>query len=158
MSLEWFTLFFAAFTGIAGYLGRMFYDRKKELRDEATKERRTIYKKFIEIAIDQLSNRNTEDLDGRMFDFYKTYLLYASPDVINAMGEYQQHVMHQDVNNPDLNGQYKKQAKVIYEMREDLGLSIKNLGSHGQHVFKTILTNYDEVFSNSQEVKYSSNQ
>lgn len=152
MSLEWFSLFFAMFTGVAGYLGRMFYDRKKELKAKATETRREIYRDFINIIVDQLHDPGMEGLNERMIEFQKTYMLFASPDVINALGEYQQYVMHQDIHNPNLNLQYSKQARVIYEMREDLGLSVSNLGAQGEILFKGILSNYSQVFPDSKAV------
>jgi len=162
MDIGWFTLFFSAFTAAVGFFGNMFYERKKALRDKATEERRTIYSDFIEIMVDRFhSQNNTEigtdaDFSKRMFEFYKDYLLYASPDVINAVGEYQQFAILQGnlpLEKQDLKTYYLKYAKVIYEMREDLGLSIKELGSHGQHIFKTMLVDYTTIFSESSPDK-----
>lgn len=158
MDIGWFTLFFSAFTAAIGFFGNMLYERKKQLRDKATDERRVIYSEFIDIMIDRIQVQQdtppeaNEVFHKRMFEFYKNYLLYASPDVINAVGEFQQYSMQQEqvpLSEQNAEAYYLKYAKVIFEMREDLGLSVKQLGTNGQHIFKTFFSNYHEIFTSN---------
>lgn len=155
MEFQWFQLYVPLVAGAIGFFGNMIFERKKQLKDKATDERRKIYSEFTDIMIDRIRHQQTatiemnEQFSSRMFEFYKNYLLYASPDVINAVGDFQQFAMKMEALPAEKRDEltyHLKYSKVIYEMREDLGLSIKNLGSHGQHIFKTFFSNYYTIF------------
>ena len=158
MEFQWFQIFVPLAAGAIGFFGNMIFENRKQLKNKATEERRKIYSTFSDIMIDRLRSQETiteeqlEKINDRMFNFYKDYLLYASPDVINAIGDLQQFTF--TLQQRLLNGEtieeidressalYLKYSQVIYEMREDLGFSIKNLGANGEHVLKSFLSNY----------------
>ena len=83
-----------------------------------------------------------------MFDFLKEYMLYASPDVVNAFGDYRQYIFKEVYGKEriDTRMQYQKLSKVIMEMREDLGLSNKDIGTFGERTFKAVLIDYYHYF------------
>ncbi len=152
MSIEWFTVFFSVVTAGIGYYARHLIEKRKELQNEVNKERRKVYQEFVNLTIDQLKIIDLEDpalvvINEKMFEFYKTYMLYASPDVINALSDYKQfqfkYIGRED--ETDVKQQYQKMSKVIMEMREDLGLSNKELGTYGEKVFRTMLSNYSDI-------------
>ena len=170
MDIGWFTLFFSAFTAAIGFFGNMLYEHKKQLRNKATEERRSIYSTFSDIMIDRIRYQEgmTEellnDIINRMFNFYKDYLLYASTDVINAIGDLQQFMFQlkerldqgEDPESIDKESSklYLKYSRIIYEMREDLGLPVKELGEHGKHILKSFLSNYYSLYpQNTTDLK-----
>ncbi len=178
MEFQWVQLYIGLAAAAIGYVVRLFFDKKKELQGPVNLARRAVYKKFIDILVDdfkfqansemvvgQLSpgdpdyNSKIEELkikrtelmvimNDKMFDFFIDYMLYASPDVINAFGDYRQYVF-QNLENPD-NLDEKRHtenlAKLLYEMRDDLGLSNKNLGTHGEVVLRGIMLRYHQIF------------
>ena len=129
MTLEWFTVFFSVLTAGIGYYARHIIEKRKELQNEVNIERRKVYQQFVDIIIDDLHSQSEPEkqdfkaVNDAMFSFYKKYMLYASPDVINAMGEYRQYnfslLLGKDTMNPKTH--YAKLSKVLMEMREDLG-------------------------------------
>ena len=155
MTLEWFTVFFSVVTAGIGYYARHIIEKRKELQNEVNVERRAVYQKFVDIIVEDLHSQSEPDkqdfkkVNDAMFDFYKKYMLYASPDVINAMGNYRQYnfalLTGKETMNPRVH--YENLSKVLLEMREDLGLSNKNLGDNGERAFKTMLMDYHDYFN-----------
>src|SRR5690606_33778269 len=83
-----------------GYLFKYNIEKKKELNNELTKQRREIYQKFVDLIINifantKLNKSNTNaNFLKELFEFYKKYVLYASPNVIKAFSDYFQYVYH----------------------------------------------------------------
>lgn len=160
MDFKWYEILIPIATGVLGYLARYYLDKRKELYGEATKERRKLYLVFLELTMDlfQLTENQTKleleevtkrlaEVNEKMFAFYTTYMLYATPDVINALSDFKQ-FQYQYIgreHETDLKLQYEMLGKVIKEMRQDLGLSNKHLGGNGEKVFRTMLTDYNKV-------------
>ncbi|MFR4026004.1 MAG: hypothetical protein ACLTZY_10295 [Alistipes indistinctus] len=67
--------------GGAGYLIRHIIEKRKELQNEVTKERRELYQQFIDLVIDifgssKIGRENSEmDLIQKLYTFYKKYVL-----------------------------------------------------------------------------------
>ncbi|QIE60124.1 hypothetical protein G5B37_11295 [Rasiella rasia] len=169
MDFKWYELLIPIVTGILGYLLRLFFDKRKELYSEATKERRKLYLTFLELTMDlfQLTANQAKleqsefqtkfaTINEKMFAFYTTYMLYATPDVITALSNFKQ-FQYQYIgreHETDLKAQYEMLGAVIKEMREDLGLSNKDLGKSGEKVFRTMLTNYNTIMTmNATDLK-----
>jgi hypothetical protein len=140
-------------TGVIGYFIRHFIERKRALADEATKKRRELYQEFVNILLDTFGKGNNKETDiselGKKLDeFYKSYVLYASPRVINAMSDLFQHFYSAQKSTQKGNGAItiKKAGNVIKEMRKDLGLNNKGLGRNGERLFRATLNDFDEVF------------
>ena len=154
MEFHWYELWIPLVAGAIGYIVRLFYDRRKELQGEVNIKRREVYKEFIDIIVDEielegkLDEESLSKLNKKMFTFFRKYMLYASPDVINAFGNYRQyafkHMFYGEAFDEEIHT--KNLAKVIYEMRDDLGLSNKQLGADGEYAFRGLLVRYDEIF------------
>ena len=67
-----------------------YIDKKKKLSSEIAKERRVIYQQYVNLIIGIFANskinkkNNQNKLLNDLFEFYKKYVLYASPSVIKA--------------------------------------------------------------------------
>jgi len=155
MEFHWYQLLIPVAAATIGYYARHLIERKKELQSEVNKERRVIYQKFVNMVLDmipsaaKLTDEQASDFDQRMVEFYKKFVLYASPDVVNAMGNYRQYSFKAFENitaDFDPRPSYSMLAKVISEMRGDLGLSNWRMGANGKKIFKSILLDYDEIF------------
>ncbi len=120
----------------------------KKVQEEAMGTQEMISKEAFLQRIMAIKQENITDLDAKMYDFYVDYMLYASPDVINAFGAYRQYLF--DIvyfglpQNERTN--MEKLAKVIYEMRDDLGLRNKGLGKYGEVALRGVLMDYREIF------------
>lgn len=152
--------------GVAGYFLNYFLNKRAELVSEVNRIKRENYKKFVSLIIDLISDhkyrtlknkpiRTIEDMNeakialvSKVDDFYKDYLLYASPSVINAYANYMQCVYSVDPKIPiaDLKEQMRHLSKVIQAMRKDLGLSNKGLGKDGENVLRAKLPDFDLLF------------
>jgi hypothetical protein len=139
-------------TGVIGYFIRNIIERKKELEDEATKKRRELYQEFVNILLDtfgkeQKNQDKITELGKRLDEFYKPYVLYASPRVINALSDFFQHIYSAQKSSQNTGvSTIKKASGVLKEMRKDLGLNNKGLGKNGERLFRATLNDFDEVF------------
>jgi hypothetical protein len=140
-----------------GYLFKENADRKKILQSEVYKEKREMYQGFVNLIVGLFSNARmkidtpTEELVDTLYSFYKKYILFASPEVINAFSDYFQFLYHQDVTNHKLH--FSRLTKVMAVMREDLGLENTNLGEEGERIFRAIITDFDEIMYPSKPEK-----
>lgn len=136
-----------------GYLFKHNIERKKELLSEVTNERRQLYQKFVDLIIDIFRNTKTgteesqESNIEKLFGFYKKYVLYASPGVINAFSNYFQYLYQQDgeLESVSIKENFMKLTNILIEMRKDLGLSNKKLGTNGERLFRALITDYDKI-------------
>lgn len=136
-----------------GYLIKQSIEKKKELLTEVTRERRDLYQKFIDLVIDIFSetkrgNQNKEkELFKKLYGFYKKYILYASPEVINSFSDYFQYLYSAGEKSDKLNHKmhFTKLSRIMFEMRKDLGLSNKELGKNGENLFRALITDFDSI-------------
>jgi len=137
--------------GAIGYLYKQGIDKKKELQSEVNRERRDIYQQFVNLIIDIFSETKigkevqNEEILSKFFEFYKKYILYASPDVINSFAEYLQSVYNQE-QNKDTSFSIRMLSTIMLKMRKDLGLSNSSLGKDGEKLFRALITDFDKVF------------
>lgn len=139
--------------GVIGYFVKHNIDKKRELLSEVTRERREHYQQFVNIVIDLFRGTKTgkQQADtqhlSKLFDFYKKYVLYASPEVINNFSDYFQYLYTSNGENAQLdnNIHFRKLSKIMKAMRTDLGLSNKNLGDDGERIFRALLTDFDKL-------------
>tara|TARA_R110002050_G_scaffold113496_1_gene228375 strand:+ start:3693 stop:4175 length:483 start_codon:yes stop_codon:yes gene_type:complete len=139
--------------GAVGYFIKHNIDKKRELLAEVTKERRELYQHFINLIIDIFSESKTgkkqpdNKLLSKLFEFYKKYVLYASPEVINYFSDYFQYLYSANgkTETLDHNIHFRKLSKIMKAMRTDLGLSNKDLGEDGERIFRALITNFDKL-------------
>ena len=134
--------------GFIGYFIKYFLDRQKDFTSEIDRERRKHYQDFIDLIInlfETTKNKADEtiplDFQSKLYNFYKKYMLYASPNVINNFSNLFQYIYTQEGEGNELNSReiLTKLSKVIKAMRSDLGLSNKGLGKNGENIFKAII-------------------
>ncbi len=136
-----------------GFLFRHSIEKKKELTSEITKERREIYQQFVNLIIGIWSDsksgkKSNSNLTEKLYEFYKKYVLYASPGVIITFSDYFQFLY--DANRAenaeiDTKNHLIKLTTIMAAMRKDLGLSNKNLGENGEMLLRAMFTDYDEI-------------
>ena len=138
--------------GILGYFIQYILNKRQELISTNNEVKRENYKKFINLVIDIIAGdkinkkdpieRQEENLN-KIYDFYKDYILYASPNVINAFADWMQFIFK---NNEDTKKNFLLLSNIIKQMRKELGLSNKKLGNSGEVVFKALLSDYYTFF------------
>jgi hypothetical protein len=133
-----------------GYLIKSKIEKEKELNSELNKQRREIYQNFVNLIInlfaDTKFNKNASSQNVKeLYDFYKKYILFASPNVIKAFSDYFQYLYHLDEHT-----EHKKNlsliTKIMYEMRKDIGLNNKGLGDDGEMLMRALITDFDDIF------------
>ena len=137
---------------IVGYFIKFLIEKKKELTNEITKERREIYQQYVNLIIDILSDSKIEAkkrpkdyIIKELYSFYKKYVLYASPNVIMAFSNYFQLIYKKNGGSKiETNTELKYLTKIMLEMRKDLGLKNNNLGKDGEVLIKALINDYDE--------------
>ena len=133
---------------IAGYLVNNSLAKKREIELIVNKEKREAYQDFLDLLIDTLATINKgEEPDQKhlvqvFYNFQKRYLMYASPEVINAFGECWERFQNQK-NPKDV---LINMTKLILVFRKDLGLSNKGLGENGERLLKSIVKDYKKYF------------
>lgn len=135
-----------------GYLIKSSIEKKKELTNEITKERRAIYQQYVNLIIGIFANtkanksNNPNKMLTDLYEFYKKYVLYASPKVIIAFSDYFQFMYHQDENEEvDSRTHLLLMTKIMVEMRKDLGLKNNDLGKNGQMLMRALIKDYDII-------------
>ena len=141
--------------GIIGYLLRYFLDKKKEHVSENRKITRELYQGFVNRVVELFKSvkETKEDNSGvamkqivdGIFEFYKKYLLYASPELVRAFGDFMQFNYRQTAKDPKET--MRRLGRVIKTMRSELGLSNKGLGEDGEEVFRALLKDFDQFYS-----------
>jgi len=139
--------------GTVGYFLKHYIDKKRELSTEVTKERRELYQHFVNLIIDIFSATKTgkkqadSQLLSKLFDFYKKYILYASPEVINNFSDYFQYLYSANGETETLDHKihFRKLSKIMKAMRADLGLSNKDLGNDGEQIFRALINDFDKL-------------
>ena len=138
--------------GGIGYLLKSNLEKKKELTNEITKERREIYQQYVNLIIGIFANtksnekNNPDKMLTDLFEFYKKYVLYASPKVIIAFSDYFQFMYRQNDGEPTDSKQHLLyMTKIMAEMRKDLGLKNNELGRNGQMLMRALIKDYDEI-------------
>nr|WP_315247647.1 hypothetical protein [uncultured Flavobacterium sp.] len=136
--------------GGIGFLLKRYLDKKRELFNENAKERRQAYQDFVNIIIDIFAgtkDKKQKPFDiNRLYDFYKKNILFAPPNVVNAFSDYMQYLYVFDNSNPNQTAEHiKKLTEVLKHMREDLGLSNKDLGENGERLMRAIITDFDSM-------------
>ncbi|HET8886062.1 MAG TPA: hypothetical protein VFM70_06890 [Salinimicrobium sp.] len=136
-----------------GYFIKYNIDKKRELTNEIARERREVYQKYVNLMIGLFADtktskgKSTDKLVKELYEFYKKYVLYASPRVIKAFSDYFQLMYHQDENNKiDTKKNLTHMTNIMAEMRKDLGLKNNKLGKNGEVLMRAILKDYDQMF------------
>ena len=141
--------------GGIGFLARHYIEKRKELLLEVNKERRDLYQKFANLLVDIIKNSKTkknihEKALSELYEIYKKYILYASPEVINHFSDYFQFLYHEndETNNTSLKKHFEKLTSIMVAMRKDLGLKNHNLGKNGVYIMRALLTDFDKIIEN----------
>lgn len=118
-----------------GYLVKSTMERRRQLLEPVNRERRELYQQFVDLIIDLFKGTKTgkqkqeEDLLTQLYDFYKKYILYASPEVIIAFSEYFQYLYKTGSEaNSDFKVHFQKLTHIMAEMRKDWDYRIKCWG------------------------------
>jgi hypothetical protein len=136
-----------------GYLIKQNIEKKKELTNEVTKERREIYQQYVNLMIGLFANpktnkkNSTDQMLKELYTFYKKYVLYASPKVIKAFSDYFQLIYNQkEGEEMDTKLHLQSMTKIMAEMRKDLGLKNKGLGKNGEMLMRALIKDYDAIW------------
>lgn len=137
-----------------GYLIKHLIEKNKEIANELSKQRREIYQQYVSLIIDlfsknKISQKKKEDnLLSELFEFYKKYVLYASPNVIKAFSDYFQFIYSQNdfENDKDSKKSLEFMTKIMLEMRKDIGLKNDGLGANGQMLMRALINDYDKIW------------
>jgi len=141
--------------GVIGYLLRYFLDKKKELVSENRKITRRLYQEFVNRVIELFKSvKETKEYDDGVamnqmvdgiYEFYKKYLLYASPKLVRALGDFMQFNYIKTTKDPK--EIMRLLSRVIKTMRSELGLSNKGLGEDGEEIFRAQFKDFDKFYS-----------
>jgi hypothetical protein len=136
-----------------GFLIKHFIEKRKELLNDVNRERRELYQKFVNLMIDILKSvkenkkSDSTQLLSELYDFYKKYILYASPKVINEFSNYFQYLylINAKPQESDHKMHFEKLTRVMTAMRKDLGLTNKGLGKNGINLMRALVSDFDDV-------------
>lgn len=138
-----------------GYFVKYRLDKSKEINSENTKVKRDAYKKFVSLIINLFKNSGSQPAGAtavgasfkeELYEFYKDYVLYSSPAVINAFGDMMQYIFNQEHGvQQDPKGILQKLSRVMQEMRKELGLSNRGLGHSSERIFRAMFNDFDSL-------------
>jgi hypothetical protein len=137
-----------------GFLTKHYIEKNKEIANELTKQRREIYQQYVNLIIDLFSKnkinqkKKEDNLLTELFEFYKKYILYASPNVIKAFSDYFQFIYNQNdfENDKDSKKSLEFMTKIMLEMRKDIGLKNDGLGENGEMLLRALINDYHKIW------------
>lgn len=145
-------------SGAVGYFIKYFLDKKASFTSANGEAKRETYQKFVNIMLsffhetkkNQVLKRNAVD---ELAEFYKKYILYASPAVIKTFSDLMTHFYKRNngekADEPmtlrETRKLLRKMTKIFKAMRKDIGLSNKGLGYNGQRLMRAMVTDYDDL-------------
>ena len=137
--------------GAIGYWLKHYLDKKKELIDQVNIQRRLMYQDFINLMIDILfANKQNKpmkdgDLVKKLYDIYKKQILYASPSVVNTFGDMFQELYKSNSGESEMDVKtlIRKLTRIMYAMRDDIGLENRGLGEDGVNLLRGLFTDFD---------------
>lgn len=89
---------------------------------------------------------STDKMLKYLYEFYKKYVMYASPKVIKAYSDYFQYMYKQnDGEESDLKKHLQFMTKIMLEMRKDLGLKNNGLSRNGEMLMRALIKDYDAI-------------
>jgi len=80
-----------------------------------------------------------------IYEFYKKYLLYASPKLVKVFGDFMQFNYRQSPKDPT--EIMRLLGRVIKTIRSELGLFNKGLGEDGEEIFRAQFKDFDKFYS-----------
>lgn len=144
-----------------GYLIKYYLDKKAQLSSKTSDVKRKAYESYVKFylsTIDEINAINSKKIDKQDKDkalekinmriqssvreFYNEAILCASPRVMNAFADMMQYSYR--------NGKNKLYTMVFLtnvfkQMRRDVGLSNRGLGSGGIRLFRITINDYDKA-------------
>jgi len=136
-----------------GFLIKHNIEKKKEINNELTRQRRENYQQYVNLIIDLLAGtktnkkKNNTNILTDLYEFYKKYVLYASPNVIKAFSDYFQFIYNANEDDPNYTkNSLELTTKIMYEMRKDIGLNNKGLGKNGEMLLRALINDYDTIW------------
>ena len=142
-------------TGVGALIGygiRYQLDKRKELVSEVNRERRAVYQQIVEFLFGMLQDTKQGkpiDTNKMVVDLYRIYskkVLYASPQVIDALNEFMEQTQQMTAagKSADPYRVMYRMSELMAAMRKDLGLSNKRMGKHHRRLLRVLITDIDK--------------
>jgi hypothetical protein len=144
----------AVFT-VFGYFIRAYLDRNKQFSSANGSIKRKMYRSFIDKMMGttakfkkQLNALEIETIKNEFGqsaqEFYKTSILFASPNVVRAYADFARSDSAKKVvgEKPEYELMLRT-ARLYKAMRKDIGLSNRRLGRDGELLLRGNITDYD---------------
>jgi len=137
--------------GAVGYFLKYYLDRKQAFLSANGSVKRKMYKKYLNelAAINKISTLDPNEVKRvqKQFgesssEFYSTSVLFASPKVVRAYGDFVRYTDRQQ----DERYNYElmlKMSRLYVAMRSDIGLSNRGLGRDGELLLRGTINDYD---------------
>lgn len=147
-------------SGFVGYFIKYFLDKKSMFSSKNSEIKREMYKEYVEIILSTLDTFQDQDgqpteaqskeLVSQLKDFHKKAVLYASPKVLKAFSDMLQHSYREFKDKDNALRTMVLMTAIFKEMRKDIGLSNRGLGSGGIRLIRPLINDYDEVIRNKE--------
>ena len=110
-----------------------------------------MYQDFVSIIVNLIKtssdeNKSFDEEISKLFDYYNNYILYASPSVIKATSDYFQFLYKSDESDEITSKNFLLLTNILAEMRKDLGLSNRRLGSNNEELIRVFFKDFDDYF------------
>lgn len=165
---NWLTLISVVSSGAIGYLIKYALDKRAQFSSQNAEIKREIYKEYVDIissALDEFQKQNglqskeqVDSLVNNLKNFYKKAVLYVSPRVLNAFSDMLQHSYRQYNDNQNSYRTVVLMMAVFKEMRKDIGLSSRGLGSGGIHLLRPLINDCDETIGRQEFLLYTNSK
>ncbi|HSX05908.1 MAG TPA: hypothetical protein VLF69_05540 [Candidatus Saccharimonadales bacterium] len=134
--------------GFVGYFIKHYLDKKQEFFSKNAEHKRSAYSEVISLLLTVLSQEKLgtlpeKEMVKRLNSAYEQCILYASPNVINAFGDFMQYLFRANEKNPaDSKTTLVNMTRVFKCMREDIQLSNDGLGDNAERLMRVKLNDY----------------
>jgi hypothetical protein len=148
---NWLTAGGLIVSGIIGYFIKYILDRRSEFITKNAEIKREAYSDSVDLMLAIISQSKLGEISQRdmlknLNDFYSKYILYASPKVVNSFGDYMQYI-YSHSEDMDSKTMMMLMTTVFRDMREDVGLSNKDIGKKGERLLRGRFNDYESIIS-----------
>ena len=162
---NWISIISIISGGCIGYLIKYSLDKRTLFSSRNAEIKREIYKDYVNTILKTVNEFQQQDgapsksqqerLIKELQNFHKKAVLYASPKVLDKFSNMLQHAYREYKDEENGLRTMVLMTAVFKEMRKDIGLSSRGLGSGGIRLLRPLINDYDKIIRQKEFLLYA---
>ena len=162
---NWISIISIISGGCIGYLIKYSLDKRTLFSSRNAEIKREIYKDYVNTILKTVNEFQQQDgapsksqqerLIKELQNFHKKAVLYASPKVLDKFSNMLQNAYREYKDEENGLRTMVLMTAVFKEMRKDIGLSSRGLGSGGIRLLRPLINDYDKIIRQKEFLLYA---